>query len=91
MKNKKFEVVRDAALAAAVLAAAISATTVAQQRAPAVGPCCQVTSCPIAGGGTTGITHCIAECASNRECTAGAASCVNGVPTDGWPTCELIH
>ena len=88
MKSKKFGVLVDGALATAVLAAAISATTMAQQRAPAFGPCCQTTTCPIPGGGSTSILRCIDQCSSDKECTPNAASCVNGVPTGGWPSCN---
>ena len=77
MKNKKFGVLVDGALATAVLAAAMSATTWARPR-PVLGfaSCCATATCTV-NGVPVKIEDCTGGCASNERCGSkpGSASC----------------
>ena len=65
MKSKKFGLLVDGALATAVLAAAISATTWARPVVPAPVNCCSSANC---AGGTI-LTVCIEDgCSAGKNC-----------------------
>ncbi len=85
MRNKKFEVVRDAALAAAVLAAAMSATTWARPVEPATGgSCCRTQPC--ADGGSHTACNADGGCISPLVClgAGGGGTAAGGCWAVAW-------